>query len=99
MLTIKKLKQVVTLSMLSVSCLILPGCSTTVPLKMPFPEAPANLLEPASNLQPLGQDKKTLADLIDNANENYGTYYQLKSKYEAWQEWYNSQKTIYESVK
>jgi hypothetical protein len=66
---------------------------------MPFPEAPANLLEPASNLQPLPEDKKSLADLIENANENYGTYYQLKSKYEAWQEWYNSQKTIYESVK
>jgi hypothetical protein len=66
---------------------------------MPWPEAPANLLEPASNLQPLPEDKKTLTDLIENANENFGTYYQLKSKYEAWQEWYNSQKKIYESVK
>ena len=66
---------------------------------MPFPEAPANLLEPASNLQSLPEDKKTLTDLIENANENFGTYYQLKSKYEAWQEWYNSQKAIYESVK
>ena len=66
---------------------------------MPWPEAPANLLEQASNLQPLPEDKKTLTDLIQNANENYGTYYQIKSKYEAWQEWYNSQKKIYESVK
>jgi len=56
-------------------------------------------LEPASNLQPLSEDKKTLTDLIENANENYGTYYQIKSKYEAWQEWYNSQKKIYERVK
>jgi hypothetical protein len=66
---------------------------------MPFPEVPANLLEPASNLQPLPEKKKTLTDLIENANENFGTYYQIKSKYEAWQEWYNSQKKIYESVK
>ena len=66
---------------------------------MPWPEVPSNLLEPAGNLQPLPDDKKTLTDLIENANENYGTYYQIKSKYEAWQEWYNSQKKIYESVK
>lgn len=99
MLHIKKLKQIALLSMLSASFLILPGCSTTVPLKMPFPEVPANLLEPASNLQALPEDKKTLSDLIDNANENFGTYYQLKAKYEAWQEWYNSQKTIYDGVK
>ena len=99
MLINKSLKRIALLSMLSASCLILPGCSTTVPLKMPWPEAPANLLEPASNLQPLPEDKKTLTDLIENANENFGTYYQLKSKYEAWQEWYNSQKKIYESVK
>ena len=66
---------------------------------MPWPEVPANLLEQASNLQPLPEDKKTLTDLLENANENFGTYYQLKSKYEAWQEWYNSQKKIYESVK
>jgi hypothetical protein len=66
---------------------------------MPWPEVPSNLLEPAGNLQPLSEDKKTLTDLIENANENYGTYYQIKSKYEAWQEWYNSQKKIYEGVK
>jgi hypothetical protein len=66
---------------------------------MPWPEAPVNLLEPASNLKPLPEDKKTLTDLIENANENFGTYYQIKSKYEAWQEWYNSQKKVYESVK
>jgi len=47
----------------------------------------------------LPSDKKTLADLIENANENYGTYYQLKERYEAWQQWYDTQKKIYESVK
>ena len=99
MLINKSLKTIVLVSMLSVSCLILPGCFTTAPVKMPWPEVPSNLLEPASNLQPLPEDKKTLTDLIENANENFGTYYQIKSKYEAWQEWYNSQKKIYESVK
>ena len=64
-----------------------------------WPEAVPTLMEPASNLTPLPEDKKSLTDLIQNANENFGKYYQLKEKYEAWQEWYNTQKQIYESVK
>jgi len=66
---------------------------------MPWPEAPASLIEPAENLKPLPEDKKTLTDLLENANENFGTYYSLKEKYNGWIEWYNTQKNIYESVK
>jgi hypothetical protein len=66
---------------------------------MKWPDAPAELQQPATDLKPLPAEKKTLADLIENANENYGTYYQLKEKYEAWQHWYSDQKKIYESVK
>jgi len=44
-------------------------------------------------------DKKTLTDLIENANQNYGSYYELKEKYNLWIEWYTTQKQIYESVK
>ena len=66
---------------------------------MQWPEAPPNLMEPASNLDSLPEDKKSLTDLIQNANENYGKYYQLKEKYEGWQDWYKSQKQIYESIK
>jgi arginine/ornithine N-succinyltransferase beta subunit len=85
--------------MLTASCLILPGCGTTVPVKMEWPAAIPNLMEPASNLTALPEDKKTLTDLIENANENFGKYYQLKEKYEAWQFWYLKQKEIYESIK
>jgi hypothetical protein len=56
-------------------------------------------MEPASSLDSLPENKKTLTDLIENANENFGKYYQLKEKYDAWQEWYNTQKQIYQSVK
>lgn len=75
------------------------GCSTTVPLKMAWPQVPSELQEKPTDLKQLPEDKKTLADLIENANENYGTYYQLKTRLEAWQEWYKLQKDIYESVK
>jgi hypothetical protein len=57
------------------------------------------MLQPANDLKTLPEDKKNLADLLANVNENYGTYYQLKEKYEAWIEWYKSQKQIFESVK
>lgn len=66
---------------------------------MSWPEVPQSLTEPAQDLSPLPEDKKTLTDLLQNVNQNYGSYYELKEKYEAWQEWYNSQKRIYESVK
>lgn len=66
---------------------------------MKWPEAPQEIQQPASDLKALPEDKKNLTDLLENVNENYGTYYQLKEKYEAWIEWYNTQKKIFEGVK
>jgi len=66
---------------------------------MPFPEVPENLMEKSNNLKPLPEDKKTLVDLIENANDNFTTYYILKEKYDAWQEWYKMQRRIHGSVK
>ena len=75
------------------------GC-TTVPVTMTFPEAPAVLKEPAGKLTPLDTSKKIeLSDIIENANENAGKYYELREKYNAWIEWYISQKKIFDSIK
>ena len=43
--------------------------------------------------------KKEFSDLLENVNENYGTYYDVRERFNAWIEWYNTQKRIYESVK
>jgi hypothetical protein len=56
-------------------------------------------MEKSNNLKPLPEDKKTLVDLIENANDNFTTYYILKEKYDAWQEWYKMQRRIHGSVK
>ena len=56
-------------------------------------------MEPAPELTLLPENEKTLTDLIENANINYGQYYDLKAKYQTWQEWYKQQKQIFESVK
>jgi hypothetical protein len=37
--------------------------------------------------------------LIETAIENYGTCYEMREKLRAWQDWYKTQKDIYESVK
>ena len=96
---LKTLRQKGKLLTLTASCLMMLGCSTTVPLSKKFPEAPQVLMEPAPALKPLASDKKTLTDLLVNANENYGLYYELLDRYNAWQQWYKQQKEIFDSVK
>ena len=78
---------------------LITGC-TTVPVTVKFPEVPATLTVPAGKLTPLDTSKKIeLSDIIENANENAGKYYELREKYNAWIEWYTSQKKIFESIK
>jgi hypothetical protein len=75
------------------------GC-TTVPVTVKFPEVPEVLTQPAGKLTPLDTSKKVqLSDIIENANENAGKYYELREKYNAWIEWYTSQKKIFENIK
>ena len=56
-------------------------------------------MKPAPDLQPLETNKKNLSDLLDNANTNYGEYYKLKEQNKAWQEWYNTQRKIFDGIK
>jgi hypothetical protein len=81
--------------------LLLVGCSTTVvPVTMKFPDAPPSLMTPAKDLNKLPADKKIeMTDIIKTTNENAGLYYELKIKYEAWQEWYKEQKSIADELK
>jgi hypothetical protein len=79
--------------------LILTGCATSVPVRMSFPQAPESLTKPAEELQALDPNKKKLSDLLENANTNYGEYHKLKQQNDAWIEWYNTQRKIFEDVK
>ena len=95
----KLFKNTKRLLMPNVLFLMLQGCSTTVPLTMSFPQVPPSLMEPAPTLKTLSQTKPELSDILDNASENYGSYYELRERYLAWQDWYKQQKKIYEDVK
>jgi hypothetical protein len=77
--------------------LLLTGC-TTVPVTAKFPEAPNELLQRCPALKQLNEDVK-LSDVAKNITYNYTIHYECVIKYDAWIEWYQSQKKIFESVK
>lgn len=79
--------------------LLLSGCSGSVPVRMHFPQVPETLTAECSTLEPLTEEQNKLSDLLENANKNYGKHYECAAKHQAWQEWYNTQKKIFEEVK
>ena len=82
-----------------IALLLMVGCSTTVPVTMKFPEAPGNVvMMPCPQLQKV-QDEAKLSDITKTITNNYGTYYECAVKNDAWIEWYQKQKQIFESVK
>ena len=78
--------------------LMLAGCSTTVPVTSKFPEPPKYSLQSCPQLQLLKEGSK-LSDVATTVTINYSTYYECAVKNDAWIEWYNIQKNIFESVK
>ena len=74
------------------------GCSTTVPITAKFPEVPERLLEKCPQLKKLEEEAK-LSDITKTITVNYTTYYECAVKDDAWIEWYQKQKIIFESVK
>ena len=74
------------------------GCSTTVPVTAKFPDVPVKITEKCPTLQKLNEDAK-LSDVSKTITLNYTTYYECAVKHDAFIEWYNVQKNIFESVK
>ena len=73
------------------------GCSTTVPVRAKFPEAPEKLLVKCPQLEKLGEEPK-LSDISKTITVNYTTYYECAVKDDAWIEWYQIQKKIHEDI-
>jgi hypothetical protein len=78
--------------------LILSGCSTVVPVKAKFPDVPERLLVKCSQLEKVSETP-TLSDVTKTITNNYTRYYDCAVKHDAFVEWYNIQKNIFESVK
>lgn len=78
--------------------LFLTGCATVVPVTAKFPEVPATLLEKCPQLKTIDNDKTSIIDLTKTVTINYTTYYGCAVKSDAWIEWYNVQKLIFEGA-
>jgi len=74
------------------------GCSTA-PVVMKFPEVPQALMEKCEDLEKVAPGTKQLSTTTEVVIRNYSKYHQCRIKVEEWQEWYNSNKKIYENVK
>ena len=77
---------------------ILSGCSTAVPIKRTFPEAPSVLMRQCPNLQKLPEDTTKLSQVLTTVTQNYTQYSECQIILEKWQEWYSIQKVIFESA-
>ena len=74
------------------------GCSTAVPVTARFPEPPGKgAMTACPALQKLN-DGARLSDVANTVTVNYSTYYECAVKTDAWQEWYNIQKIIFEKA-
>jgi hypothetical protein len=78
--------------------LILTGCSTTVPVTAKFPEVPNTILVKCPQLEKVSE-APTLSDVTKTVTNNYTTYYECAVKHDAFVEWYNIQKDIFNKVK
>lgn len=78
--------------------LLIAGCSTSVPVKRKFPEAPSAIMQKCPQLDKLKEDAK-LSDVAKSVSNNYTLYYECAVKTDSWIEWYTVQKEIFDSVK
>ena len=76
---------------------LLTGCSTVVPVTAKFPQVPNHLLQKCPQLDELSDEAK-LSDVAKTVTNNYTKYYECAVKSDAWIEWYEINKRIFESV-
>ena len=76
---------------------LITGCSS-VPVAPKFPEVPERIIKKCPQLEKLSEEPK-LSDIAKTVTNNYTTYDECVVKHDAFIEWYQVQKKIYESVK
>ena len=85
--------------MLLIPALLLTGCLETVPVKRTFPDAPPEIAKACPELQEATKDTKEFSKLLDVVVVNYSTYYECRIKIDAWLQWHQDQKKIFDEVK
>jgi hypothetical protein len=78
---------------------LITACSTAVPVTQSFPQAPGMLKEKCPELKTIQGEKVTIVDFTKTVSENYTTYYQCAGRTDAWIDWYDQQKKIWDETK
>ena len=78
---------------------LMTGCSTTVPVTAKFPDAPTLILEKCPLLKTIEGESVSIIDFTKTVTLNYTAYYECAVKSDAWIEWYQVQKKIFEEIK
>lgn len=84
--------------LLLLAAIALTGCTTFVPVKQKFPAAPPTAQQACPPLIGVAESAQ-LSEVAKTVNQNYQLYWQCALKVDAWQEWYRTQKSIYEEAK
>lgn len=75
---------------------LLAGCLAT-PVKRNFPDVPEELKVACPALKQV-ENTTQLSKVLDSVVDNYATYHECRAKMDAWIEWYNIQKKIFDDV-
>lgn len=87
--------KIITLALVGI---VLAGCSTTVPVKRTFPDVPEALLKQCGPLTTINKTEVKLSELMDTVAKNYSKYHECAAVNEAWQEWYQEQKQVFNEL-
>ena len=77
---------------------LLVACSTAVPLTQSFPDAPDMLKEKCPPLKTIPGEKVTIIEFTKTVSENYTLYHQCAGRTDAWIDWYQQQKKIWDET-
>ena len=77
--------------------ILLTGCSTVVPVTVKFPDVPNEMKVKCPSLKTM--DGSKLSEISKTITQNYTAYYECAVRNDAWIEWYETQKKIYETLK
>jgi hypothetical protein len=80
-----------------VSLLLLTGCVAT-PVAREFPAVPADLTTACPALIDVPATDR-LSVVLATVTRNYAQYKECSIKVDSWNEWYNEQKKIFDSIK
>jgi hypothetical protein len=65
---------------------------------VPFPKTPEDLKQTCPALKTAQDGTRELSQLLEIVVDNYATYYECANRVTAWQEWYETQRKIFEGI-